>query len=132
MKKNKKLKGMTLVECITALAVLAVFTTAIATSATALSKMKINSNNIIKQTSYQAPIADNRKTDSSLVEEKATTEVISVQASGFDKKEYYSNRYAVNVNPDEAEKESQTKGLYDGSERRFQFYDKIEPTTTTG
>jgi prepilin-type N-terminal cleavage/methylation domain-containing protein len=123
MKKAKKLKGMTLVECITALAVLAVFTTAVATAASSLSKIKITSNNVIKQTSFQAPTADNRDTAGS--ELKAENEEIIVKVSGVGTRTFYSNRYAVKVDDDPDEVASQQKSLYDGSERRFQFYDQI-------
>lgn len=58
--KKKKLKGMTLVECITALAVLAVMTTAMATAAAGLSKNKVNANNVINKNSYQSQFADNK------------------------------------------------------------------------
>lgn len=123
MKKAKKLKGMTLVECITALAVLTVFTAAIATAATSLGKMKITSNNVIKQTSFQAPKADNRDIVNS--ELKASNEEIIVTVSGIGSRTFYSNRYAVKVDDNPDEVESQQRGLYDGSQRRFQFYDQI-------
>lgn len=60
MKKNKKLKGMTLVECIVALAILSVFTTGMVTATIGLGKMKINADNVIKKNSYQAQMVDNQ------------------------------------------------------------------------
>lgn len=123
MKKAKKFKGMTLVECITALAVLAVFTTAVATAASSLGKIKITSNNVIKQTSFQAPKADNRDTINS--ELKAENEEIVVRVSGVGERTFYSNRYAVKIDDNPDEVASQQKSLYDGSQRRFQFYDQI-------
>ncbi|MGN0607555.1 MAG: prepilin-type N-terminal cleavage/methylation domain-containing protein [Oscillospiraceae bacterium] len=60
MKKSKKFKGMTLVECIVALAVLSVFTTGMVTATIGLSKMKVDTDNIIKKNSYQAQMVDNQ------------------------------------------------------------------------
>ncbi len=122
MKKNKKLKGMTLVECITALAVLAVFTSAVATAAAALSKTKITTNNVIKQTSYQAPYLDNRNTSASDMELENAQIVVSV---GSESKTYYADRYAVKVDDDPDEVASQDKSIYDGSNRRLKFYTNI-------
>lgn len=58
--KNKKLKGMTLVECIVALAVMAIMSTTMATAAGSLGVLKVNTNEVIKKNSYQSTLADNK------------------------------------------------------------------------
>lgn len=59
-KKTNKLKGMTLVECIVALAILCVFTTGMATAASGLTAIRKNTNDVIRKNSYQSTWADNK------------------------------------------------------------------------
>ena len=59
-KKTKKLKGMTLVECIVAMAILAVFTTGMATAASGLTTIRKNTNDVVRKNSYQSTWADNK------------------------------------------------------------------------
>jgi len=59
-KKTKKLKGMTLVECIVALAILSVFTTGMATAASGLTVIRKNTNDVVRKNSYQSTWADNK------------------------------------------------------------------------
>lgn len=60
--KFKKLKGMTLVEVIVAMAVLAVMSTVLVTSCIGVSKMKVSTNALNKKVNYEAPIADSMST----------------------------------------------------------------------
>lgn len=64
MKKKKSLKGMTLVECIIALAVLAISSSVLVTTCIGITKMKISTNSLNKKINYEAPIADGRITAS--------------------------------------------------------------------
>ncbi|MCC8069603.1 MAG: prepilin-type N-terminal cleavage/methylation domain-containing protein [Ruminococcus sp.] len=60
MKTKKKLKGMTLVECIVAMAVLAVAGAVMCTACSFTMKVKLTTNALNKRVSYEAPIADCR------------------------------------------------------------------------
>jgi prepilin-type N-terminal cleavage/methylation domain-containing protein len=57
-KMSKSLKGMTLVEIIIAMAILAVAGTVMCTACGFVSKVKISTNALTKRVSYEAPIAD--------------------------------------------------------------------------
>lgn len=59
-KKTKKLKGMTLIECIVALAILSVFTTGMATAVSGLTTIRKNTNDVVRKNSYQSTWADNK------------------------------------------------------------------------
>jgi prepilin-type N-terminal cleavage/methylation domain-containing protein len=62
--KKKNLKGMTLVECIVALAVLAITSSVFVTACAFVSKTKVSTNALNKRVSYQSPIADTQATGS--------------------------------------------------------------------
>lgn len=55
---------MTLVECIIALAVLAISSSVLVTTCIGITKMKISTNSLNKKINYEAPIADGRVTAS--------------------------------------------------------------------
>lgn len=121
---KKKLKGMTLIECIVALAVMAVFTAAMATGVGALSKFKVTSDYVIKQNSIQAPIADN-KLSGTFTDEDVTVN-ISIDGSTGSTKTYTAKKCTLN-HVDNGESTS-SNNIIDGSERNFRYYTK--PTTT--
>ncbi|MDR0920255.1 MAG: type II secretion system GspH family protein [Oscillospiraceae bacterium] len=54
---SKKLKGMTLVECLVALAVFALLGTLVLTATICVLNTKENTDNVTVKTSYQAPVA---------------------------------------------------------------------------
>lgn len=58
MKSKKHLKGMTLVEIIIAMAILAIAGSVMCTACSLVSKMKLTTNSLTKRISYEAPIAD--------------------------------------------------------------------------
>lgn len=61
MKKKKVLKGMTLVECVIALAVLAISSSVLTTTCIGITKMKVSTSALNKRVNYQSAIADNRR-----------------------------------------------------------------------
>lgn len=63
--KKKKLKGMTLVEIIIAMAVLAISSTVMATACSGVVKAKVSTNALNKRINYQSPKADSQMTGSS-------------------------------------------------------------------
>jgi prepilin-type N-terminal cleavage/methylation domain-containing protein len=58
--KKKQLKGMTLVECIVAMAVLAISSAVLCTATLAVCKVKISTNSLNKKVNYESLIADNQ------------------------------------------------------------------------
>lgn len=118
MKKNKKLKGMTLVECIVALAVLTVFTTGMVTATIGLSKIKVDTNEVIKKNSYQAQIADNR--NSSLCSESDSTITITFGSSS---KVFTAQKHTAKS---KIEKEDGTEEYQSIDGRNFQYYNQID------
>ena len=121
---KKKFKGMTLVECITALAVMAVFTAAMATGIGALGKFKVTADYVIKQNSIQAPMADNKLSGTSTNEQVNVR--ISIDGSAGSEKDYVADRCTIN-HVDSGESSS-ANNIIDGSGRNFRYYTK--PTTT--
>jgi prepilin-type N-terminal cleavage/methylation domain-containing protein len=69
--KKKSFKGMTLVECVIALAILAIASSVVVTACAFISQMKISTNALNKRISYQSPIADTQATGSA---DKITTD----------------------------------------------------------
>lgn len=62
--KKKSFKGMTLVECMIALAVLAIGSSVVVTACAFISQTKVSTNALNKRISYQSPIADTQATGS--------------------------------------------------------------------
>jgi prepilin-type N-terminal cleavage/methylation domain-containing protein len=62
--KKKSFKGMTLVECVIALAVLAIASSVVVTACAFICQTKISTNALNKRISYQSPIADTQSTGS--------------------------------------------------------------------
>jgi prepilin-type N-terminal cleavage/methylation domain-containing protein len=60
--KKKNLKGMTLVEIIIAMAVLAIMSTVVVTTVAGINKAKVSTNALNKKVNYEAPIADSMST----------------------------------------------------------------------
>lgn len=122
---KKRLKGMTLVECIVALAILAIFTTAMATAAGALSKFRVTSDYVIKQNSLQAPIADNRVGGHS-TEQNVTVEVsLGTVDSKTATKTFNAKKYTLNhINTGE---ETSGNNIADGTNRNFKYYGGYTP-----
>lgn len=76
--KKKKLRGMTLVEIIIAMAVLAISSTVMAMACSGVAKMKVSTNALNKRINYQSPKADSQMTGSS---DLITTNTISVPST---------------------------------------------------
>jgi prepilin-type N-terminal cleavage/methylation domain-containing protein len=62
MKFKKKLKGMTLVECVIAMAVLAIASSVMCTAISFVCKVQVSTNALNKKVNYESLIADNRIT----------------------------------------------------------------------
>ena len=63
--KKKNLKGMTLVEIVVAMAVMAIMSTVVVVSCSNIAKVKVSTNALNKKVNYEAPIADSRSTSKS-------------------------------------------------------------------
>lgn len=131
MKKTKKLKGMTLVECITALAVMAVMTTAMATAASGLAKVKVSTNNVIRKNSYQANVADNKKDDKCYTSASGT---ITIMQGSDELAVMNADKYTVMERKTDSNGQYVTKedGSYEyiaatdaSNSRNFKYYDKF-------
>ena len=76
MKKKKVLKGMTLVECIIALAVLAISSSVLVTTCIGITKMKISTNSLNKRINYEAPIAGNLESSSVNIKSTESKDIV--------------------------------------------------------
>jgi prepilin-type N-terminal cleavage/methylation domain-containing protein len=79
MKSKKSFKGMTLVEIIIAMAILAIAGSVMCTAVGVITKMKLTTNALTKRISYEAPIAD-CKLDSVKTTDDAGADVTIVYA----------------------------------------------------
>lgn len=75
MKKKKVFKGMTLVECVIALAVLAISSSVLVTTCIAISKTKVTTNSLHRRINYEAPIADNYDTSNTHIKSSVPTDI---------------------------------------------------------
>ena len=126
-KKNKKLKGMTLVECIVAMAILAVFTTGMATAASGLTTIRKNTNDVVRKNSYQSTWADNKIATYCDDTEYCT---IVVSGAGYNQSFYATKHTAKTAQTDDA-----GNVIYDPSTgdpqwntsngRDYQYYDSF-------
>jgi prepilin-type N-terminal cleavage/methylation domain-containing protein len=101
MKKRKSFKGMTLVEVMIAMAILAIAGSVMCTAVSMVCKVKITTNALNKRVSYEAPIAGSKITDTSSSKEIAGSytydKVVGTNPDGTDKKEKKENRTIVHV-----------------------------------
>jgi len=74
--KNKKLKGMTLVEIIIAMAVMTIASSVLVTACVGVSKMKVSTNALHKKINYESPVADSRTTSSVKVDEVTGQKIV--------------------------------------------------------
>ena len=63
IKRNTKLKGMTLVEVIVALAVFTIMASLLVTACMSVSKSIVRTNRLVREINIQAPLAENRITN---------------------------------------------------------------------
>ncbi len=119
MKKNKKFKGMTLVECIVALAVMAIMTTGMAMAAGALGHLKVETNEVIKKNSYQSNLADNQSAGRFETEDAK----IVISYGGVESKTFKATKNEAHSQK-EADDGSITWEYQEG--RNFKYYDGIE------
>lgn len=68
IKRNTKLKGMTLVEVIVALAVFTIMASLLVTACMSVSKSIVRTNRLVREINIQAPLAENRASSSTEVE----------------------------------------------------------------
>lgn len=68
IKRNTKLKGMTLVEVIVALAVFTIMASLLVTACMSVSKSIVRTNRLVREINIQAPLAENRASSSTKVE----------------------------------------------------------------
>ena len=123
---KKKFKGMTLVECITALAVMSVFTAAMAVGIGALGKFKVTADYVIKQNSIQAPMADNKLSGTST--DKPI--IVEIYNGSYDPTKSPQGNYNANecvINHVDNGESTSSNNIIDGSGRNFRYYTK--PTT---
>lgn len=145
--KNKSFKGMTLVEVIIAMAVLAIASSVMCTAIAGVCKVKVSTNALNKRINYQAPIADNRLTGTNIAEKTSSTVLYTdgveeytdaavVSANGI-KVKVYGNTYQVSdtLTYDDGTGSEYTQsygagGVVDVSTHNFKFF-KTDTTKYT-
>lgn len=103
--KKKSLKGMTLVEIVIAMAVMAIMSTVVVVSCSNVAKMKVSTNALNKKINYEAPVADSRSTSTSKSTETPNQKIVL---------KYGSNTYEVDGSVYEVNEESNFSNYGEG------------------
>lgn len=101
--KDKKLKGMTLVEIIVALAIFTIMATLLVTACICVTKSVTHTNRMVKKINYQAPAAENVSLDvydatmapTGKVDKESTTWNFNISAGGSAYKQVVIQGYTV-------------------------------------
>lgn len=104
MKKNKKFKGMTLVEIIVSIAILGVLTLVLVQTSTVINMYIKSANNVNKKTISQAPVAEMGNMQAAT--QVATNAKIKISGGGFADIELYGDAYQVGTRATEIVKDA--------------------------
>lgn len=126
MKKRKKFKGMTLMEIIISLAVLAVLTLILVQTSSTINMYIRSANTVNKKTAQQAPLAEiGYKDAGELVQENVT-----IHISGFDNNNG-GKKLSVDVQGDAYKVGDSSTGDELGGNLNMQYIVDLEAITTT-
>lgn len=104
MKKNKKFKGMTLVEIIVSIAILGVLTLVLVQTSTVINMYIKSANNVNKKTISQAPVAEMGNMQAAT--QVATNAKIKISGGGFADVELYGDAYQAGTRATEIVKDA--------------------------